>query len=594
VKGQAIDSTFKSPLTTNDNIYAIALQDDGKLVIGGYNYYANNSNSNRIMRLNPDGSFDPTFYKPSTGFNGEVYAIAIQPLDKKIIVGGIFTEYDGKEINKIVRLNSTGTIDTSFHIGKGFDYFGDYVKTITLLENGKMLIGGEISRYNDKNCNLLIRLNNNGTLDSTFSVTQEYTGVVESLAIQQDGKILLGGNIGKSDRSSYPGLIRLTNTGALDNTFKLSSTDVHDIYSVIVVQPENKILVGGYFNKYNGIDYAHLVRLDKGGTIDPSFNIGSGFYAEHTGGIGGDAGGVHDIILQLDGKIMTAGRFTEFNKVKINGIARLNPDGSLDQNFGVCNKTNYGFGVRIYKLALQEEDGKIIAGASGFITRFIANPTTPLSQADFSYTRNGKEISFQNKSVNATIYHWDFGDFDTSTDPNPVHTYFGEGTYSVRLIASTACTTDTIVKIVNVRKDGIWTYSPEVLLARDTLAKVTIEGAPFNSQTTVLLRRQGFADVLPIRTELREEFYLDAYFNPSIVEQGKYDLVVIFSKTDSVVTANAISIQDKLGIPFGEWVSFKVSGKEKYASGVEVPRNQRLFVLLKKSNSSRVFQYLAG
>ena len=124
----------------------IKQQADGKLVIGGYYTTYQGVSANRIVRLNTDFSIDDTFVY-GTGFNAEVNNVAIQS-DGKILVGGNFTTYNGTSRNRIIRLNTDGSIDTSFVIGIGFN---STVNTIELQSDGNMPKRSRRKPKSDKN-----------------------------------------------------------------------------------------------------------------------------------------------------------------------------------------------------------------------------------------------------------------------------------------------------------------------------------------------------------------------------------------------------------------------------------------------------------
>jgi uncharacterized delta-60 repeat protein len=135
------------------NVKAIALQSDGKIIAGG-DFTNSTYNNGRIIRLNSNGTIDNTF-NVGTGFDASVQTIAIQP-DGKIIVGGRFTSYGNVLCRRIVRLNSNGSLDNTFNIGSGFN---DLVNTLTLQSDGKIIVGGLFSSYNGNPCNYIARLN---------------------------------------------------------------------------------------------------------------------------------------------------------------------------------------------------------------------------------------------------------------------------------------------------------------------------------------------------------------------------------------------------------------------------------------------------
>jgi uncharacterized delta-60 repeat protein len=145
--------------------------------------------ANRAISLNTDGSKDTTF-NIGTGFNNPVNSTSIQS-DGKILVGGQFTTFTGATQNRLIRLNSDGSKDTSFNIGTGF---GSFVFSTAIQSDGKILVGGAFTTFTGATENRLIRLNSDGSKDTSFNIGSGFNSSVLSTAIQSDGKILVGGN----------------------------------------------------------------------------------------------------------------------------------------------------------------------------------------------------------------------------------------------------------------------------------------------------------------------------------------------------------------------------------------------------------------
>lgn len=336
-------------------VYSIFLQLDGKIIVGGkFDSYQGNNNS--LTRLNADGSKDSNF-DIETGFNSNVNSIALQP-DGKIMVSGNFDKYQGVNQKGVIRLNPNGEKDTSFNLGNGFT---DSVRSITLQSDGKILVGGQFSSYQETSQNRLIRFNPDGNKDTTFNIgtgfnQYDWTGdcIVQAITLQPDGKIIVGGIFDKYTESTQRGLVRLKSNGSIDETFDTGNgfwSDYPPPYytnvNVISLQSNGKIIVGGSFSRYQGISYNNLIRLNSNGSIDTSFQIGTGFN-----------GSIESIILQPDGKILIGGAFSSYQGIATNGLIRLNTDGSKDTTFIVAS----GFDDA-YALALQS-DGKIVVGGT--------------------------------------------------------------------------------------------------------------------------------------------------------------------------------------------------------------------------------------
>jgi uncharacterized delta-60 repeat protein len=326
--------------------------------------------TNRIIRLFPDGSIDNTF-NVGSGFNNGVRDIEVLP-DGRILCGGIFTSYSGVSSNRIIRLNTNGSIDNTFVIGTGFN---NAIETISLQSDGKILVGGFFTSYSGVSSSGIIRLNTNGSVDNSFVIGTGFNSIVFAITLQSDGKILVGGFF-----TSYSGvarnyIIRLNTDGSVDTSFVIG-TGFNNEVSALELQSDGKILVGGYFTSYSGVSRNNIIRLNSDGSIDTSFVIGTGFNST-----------VDAIVLQSDGKILVGGPFTSYSGVSRNYIIRLNTDGSIDTSFSI----DTGFNDRLWSIALQS-DGKILAGGNftkfSFFSRYYiaelySEGTTPTELSSF-------------------------------------------------------------------------------------------------------------------------------------------------------------------------------------------------------------------
>jgi uncharacterized delta-60 repeat protein len=309
----SVDETFDIGFGFNNTVFSIVLQSDGKILVGGAFDSYNGETANRIIRLNANGSVDETF-DIGIGSNGSVRSIILQS-DAKILVGGAFDSYNGETANRIIRLNTNGSRDETFDIGNGFN---GSVQSIALQSDGKILVGGVFTSYNGETSNTIIRLNANGSVDETFDIGFGFNGNVFSIVLQSDGKILFGGAFDSYNGETANRIIRLNANGSVDETFDIGNGFNGIVFS-IVLQSDGKILVGGEFSSYNGETSNRIIRLNANGSVDETFDIGSGFNSN-----------VFSIVLQSDGKILVGGGFTSYNGETSNRIIRLNSDGSND------------------------------------------------------------------------------------------------------------------------------------------------------------------------------------------------------------------------------------------------------------------------
>jgi uncharacterized delta-60 repeat protein len=310
----SVQSGFMPNGGINQSVNSIAVQSDGKMVIGGYFSAVGNTNRNNIARLNADGTLDTTF-DPGSGANGNIWCIRLQT-DGQILAGGNFTFVSGNIRNHIARFNSNGNLDLTFNANPS-----DTVSTIVQQPDGRILIGGTFTILALTNRHYVARLNTNGTLDTTFDTISGPDAFVKCIALQPDGKVLVGGlftSLGGTNRNH---IARLNANGQLDLTFD-SGNGANNWVQALAVQPDAKVLIGGSFTSINGTNRSGIARLLASGGLDVDFDPGAG-----------PNGSASCIALQPDGKIVIGGTFSAVSGVPRNRIARLNSDGSLDLSF---------------------------------------------------------------------------------------------------------------------------------------------------------------------------------------------------------------------------------------------------------------------
>jgi uncharacterized delta-60 repeat protein len=343
----SLDTTFNPGTGANGTVYTITVQTDGQVIIGGFFTSINGTARNHIARLNVDGSLDGSF-NPGTGSNNNyVYTTTIQA-DGKLIIGGDFTSVNGTPFNYLARLNTDGSVDMSFNIGTGAN---NKVFTSVIQGDGKILIGGIFTFFNGSSRNRIVRINSDGSLDLTFNPGNGANGDIATIGIQGNGRIVVGGDFSAINGTSRSRIARLLSDGTLDTSFNpgtgasapgAGSKDV----LTIVIQIDGKIIIGGYFNTYNGTRRNYLTRLNNNGSIDDGFNIGTG--ADYT---------VLEIKVQRDSTIIIGGAFTSFNGTLLNYLARLDIDGNVDVNF------NSNLNGNVSEIVTQP-DGRIIIGGN--------------------------------------------------------------------------------------------------------------------------------------------------------------------------------------------------------------------------------------
>ncbi len=347
------DSSFNPALSDYELSYpvfralSVALQSDGKVLVG-HNY--------GITRLNSNGSRDTNFVS-SLGFytdpDGYPYAdvrtIAVQP-DGKVLVGGAVSAANRTDVNfsfGVARLNSNGSLDYSFNPRGGAN---GGVYSLALQPDGKVLVGGGLLTDGTNYTYGLVRLNANGSLDGSFDPGQGGPGgFVSSVALQSDGKVLVGGNVPSGHGTSRAGAARLNPNGGLDTSFD-PRLDLGGAVDSVAAQADGKVLVGGWFGPVNGTNQNGLARYNADGSLDISFSPNLGPFSE-------DVAILKTIVVQSNGTVLIGGHLSAVNGVSRDGIARLNVSGSLDGGF------NPGKGVdNLVTSLLAQPDGKVLIG----------------------------------------------------------------------------------------------------------------------------------------------------------------------------------------------------------------------------------------
>ncbi len=397
----ALDLSFNPGSGADTQIYTTSIQQDGKIIIGGrFNSY-NGDTVNKIARLHPDGSLDTAFM--NLGLNSTVWAIAIQP-DGKIIIAGRFTRYNNNVyINRIMRLNTDGSPDTTFNPGTGFN---DYVYALALQSDGKILAGGNFTAYNGISSPRLARLNADGSIDTTFNIGTGFDKTVEDIAIQPfDNKIVICG-----DFTNYKGVfagrvIRLNTDGTKDPAF-IFNWGASSVAYAIAIQDDRKIAVAGSFHNYNNIQTGRMARLHPDGDRDSNFDPGFGASAD-----------IRDIeiITAPDGKpkYLIIGDFTSFDQTPFARVALVDTMGNLDLSF------DPGTGAdSILQSISRQQDGRIIlagemATYDGVPRKGIARiyacetPQPGMIAGDDSIECSGEVLVYSVPvSVDADRYEW--------------------------------------------------------------------------------------------------------------------------------------------------------------------------------------------
>ena len=269
VRGQSALDGF-DPNAADGPVFAVAVQPDGKILVGGNFTMLGGTPHNRIGRLNVDGTVDTTFSNTAGADNGIVRAIAVQA-NGQIIVAGSFTTLNGGNVcNDIGRLNANGTFDASFSAGANNEVDSVVVQTNGTIQT--ILVGGAFTTIGGALRNRIARLSPNGAVDTTFNPgTGADDGQIVSVAVQADGKVLAGGYFTSFNGSTHNYIVRLNANGTLDSGFV--DPAANSFMNTIALQADGKIVVGGGFTLFGTTTGRnHIARLNTNGTLDPAFD----------------------------------------------------------------------------------------------------------------------------------------------------------------------------------------------------------------------------------------------------------------------------------------------------------------------------------
>lgn len=343
----SIDPAFNIGTGANNRVFAMAAQPDGRQLIGGsFTNYAGNA-INRLARITRTGAYDNTFVV-GVGPNGQVNAIAVDPSGRAII-GGSFSMYNNVQRARLARLNPNGTLDTGFDIGTGMG--GGVVNAIAIQPDGKIIVVGAFNAFNGVAHSRIVRLNSDGSRDASFAIGTGANGDVYAVSLDALGRVVIGGGFSAVNGVARAGVARLTATGEVDTSFDPGGGVNAAVYAV-AHQRDGRIVIGGVFTSYNGsIPAARIARLNRNGSFDASFVTGTGFNSW-----------VYTLVPQADGKILAGGDFSTYNGGARNRLVRLNGNGSVDTGFNIGSAANNW----VYAITWQPE-GRITA-AGGFTT----------------------------------------------------------------------------------------------------------------------------------------------------------------------------------------------------------------------------------
>lgn len=249
--------------TGGEGIKTAVLAENGSMILAGKMTtfaYANqpldqSTFTVNILKISEDLMWFPG-YSPGTGFNNDVETLAYDEASGKLYVGGRFTSFDGTPANYLCRLNADGTLDATFDVGTGAN---DWVRNITILEDGRILVVGKFTEFNGTAVQCKIALTSTGEIDATFvspasTVSQDIFSALQS----ENGNIIMAGSL----VNNYRIVMTDVNGNTVNNNTFNPNTCQTDMSIYTLAQPEpGKLLIGGWFNTVNNVDRKNLAQL---------------------------------------------------------------------------------------------------------------------------------------------------------------------------------------------------------------------------------------------------------------------------------------------------------------------------------------------
>ncbi len=316
-------------------INVVLPQSDGRILVAGGFSRVGGQPRNTLVRLLANGALDPDFGR-ELAFDGQVFALVIQP-DGRIVVGGSFEKINGVRRAFVARLMPNGTVDASFQPKGGLaSSWTVWVEALALQPDGGILVGGAFERVDGVGRLNLARLLPNGTLDTQFKARSGASGVVRNLRLQADGRILVAGAFDALNGRTSKKLGRLLADGSNDTGFLPPNPDAEVLEAAPL--PDGRLLIQGLFSKVANTPRPYFALLAADGSLDTTTDLGSG-----PAGPMGSLRGVAD----PDGWLQLTGGFRKFNGLPAANEVRIRL-GELAPAFGLMEWRDGGLSAQLH------------------------------------------------------------------------------------------------------------------------------------------------------------------------------------------------------------------------------------------------------
>ena len=237
-------------------LFCIHVQADGRILAGGGMGFANDPTAYMLLRFNADGSPDSGFQSP----RGAVALTIASQADGRILVGGSFSEVNGSSRNGLARLVADGTLDASFYGSGPTNGCNGDVRAIVPLPDGKILLAGGFTIVHGISRPHLARLNPDGSLDPSFPAAPPPDARIFAMTLEGDGRILIAGEFMTVGGLSRPRVARLKADGSVDETFDPGTGPNAPVYGMALL-PDGDIVIIGSFTSVDGVARPQIARL---------------------------------------------------------------------------------------------------------------------------------------------------------------------------------------------------------------------------------------------------------------------------------------------------------------------------------------------
>lgn len=314
---------IRTNLTRFTGTYTPRFDSDGSIFIGSYNEQYQNISRFGIAKINSGGTIN-------TDFNANINPSG--SLDFNLALDDNYLYLAGTNIGLNRVDKTTGVIYNT--LGATFSFSTTTSLTVFPIFDNYLYVSGEFTTASGVTRQRLTRVDRSTfNIDLSLNTSNGFNGLVRVLLPHQ-GKLLCLGNFTTYSGVSRNNITRINTDGTLDETFQVGSGFDSTFVSGnnpmdMAIDSLDRIVVVGRFSSYSGISRTNIVRLNPNGDLDSTFNIGTGFLDRP-----------FSLAIQSDDKIVVGGVFTSYSGVSRSKLVRLNTDGTIDTAFNMGNGIN--------------------------------------------------------------------------------------------------------------------------------------------------------------------------------------------------------------------------------------------------------------